>query len=357
MKVAILGTGGIGLGYAAALAAAGHRPVLFSPTGDGLVPPAEAITATGVVEGQLAVSVAAGWGEALDGAEAAIIAVTGPWHRAVMEAMAPHLRTGQAVIVSAQLSASALYLADLLAARGVRVPVIAWATTLLTARRRAADRVHVSGLRQRIDTASYPAASAGEGLALCRALFGDRFDLQDDPLAILLSNLNPPVHLANMLCNLTRAERGEAWRNYGGITPAVARLIEALDAERLALARSFGLEVRDVVTHFALTHGMPPGVLADMVAQVDRRRPELAGPTTLDTRFISEDVPFGLVPLAVLGRGAGVAMPLHEAGIALMSALYGRDFDAENDLLPRLGLAGLDRAGLHRRLRGESRPA
>jgi opine dehydrogenase len=34
-------------------------------------------------------------------------------------------------------------------------------------------------------------------------------------------------------------------------------------------------------------------------------------------------------------------MPLHDAGIAMFSALYGRDFQAENDLLPELGLDGM----------------
>ena len=36
-----------------------------------------------------------------------------------------------------------------------------------------------------------------------------------------------------------------------------------------------------------------------------------------------------------------VEMPLHEAGIAMFSALYGHDFRSENDLLPALGLDGL----------------
>ena len=50
---------------------------------------------------------------------------------------------------------------------------------------------------------------------------------------------------------------------------------------------------------------------------------------------------------------AGVALPLHQAGIALFDAICARDFRAENDLLPALGLAALDRAELHRQLRGE----
>jgi opine dehydrogenase len=49
-----------------------------------------------------------------------------------------------------------------------------------------------------------------------------------------------------------------------------------------------------------------------------------------------------------LGRAAGVAMPLHEVGINLFSALYGRDFPAENDILPELGLERMNGEELHR---------
>ena len=62
------------------------------------------------------------------------------------------------------------------------------------------------------------------------------------------------------------------------------------------------------------------------------------GPTNLDTRYVLEDVPFGLVPTERLGRLAGAPAVLHESGINLLSAIYGRDFRAENDLLPALGL-------------------
>jgi len=43
------------------------------------------------------------------------------------------------------------------------------------------------------------------------------------------------------------------------------------------------------------------------------------------------------VPTIRLAALAGVPVPLHESGLRLMSALYGRDFETENDILPQLG--------------------
>jgi opine dehydrogenase len=353
MRIAIIGSGGIGRGYAAYLSAHGHQPVLWSPSGAALTDFAGAapLAATGKIEGVFPVAVASSCAEAVAAADAVIIAVQANGFRAACDALAPHLGAGHAIIISAHSSFAALYLHRLLRQRGLELPIAAWATTALTARKSGPRGVHVSGIRKRLDVATLPACHGPAGLALCQALFGDRFQLREDMLAIMLSNLNPPAHMASMLGNLTRAERGEDWPNYGSITPAVGRIIEALDTERLALAKAFGLSVRSVQEHYALSFGVAPGPVGEMAAAVYRMRPELAGPKTLDTRFITEDVPFGLVPLAFLGATCGVPLPVHQAGIALFDAIMARDFRAENDLLPALGLEGLSATELREALR------
>ena len=353
MRVAIIGSGGIGRGYAAYLASTGHQPVLWSPSGAALADFAGGaeLSVTGKLEGTFPLALARDCAEAVEAAQAVIVAVQANGFRAVFEALAPHLRAGQAVIVSAHCSFAALYLHRLLAARGLDLPIAAWATTALTARKSGKRSVHISGIRARLDVATLPQRHAEAGLALCRALFGDRFEARPDVLAIMLSNLNPPAHMATMLGNLTRAEKGEDWPNYGSITQGVGRIIDAMDVERLTLARSFGLEVRSVQDHYRLSFGVEPAPVGEMAAEVYRKRPELLGPKSLDTRFITEDVPFGLVPLELLGAVAGIELPLHKAGIALFDAICARDFRAENDLLPVLGLAGLSPAELHRQLR------
>ncbi len=355
MRVAIIGSGGIGRGYAAYLTTQGHQPVLWSPSGAAQADFAcdAQLAVTGKIETSLPLAVASGCAEAVAGADAVIVAVQANGFRAVMEAMAPHLVAGQSVIISAHCSFAALHLHRLLQHRGIDLPIACWATTALTARKSGPRSVHISGIRAKLDVATLPVRHAQAGLAACRALFGDRFEARDDVLAIMLSNLNPPAHVANMLGNLTRAERGEDWPNYGSITQGVGRNVDAMDVERLALAQAFGLSVRSVQDHYVHSFGVAPGPVGEMAAAVYKNRPELLGPKTLDTRFITEDVPFGLAPLEVLGEISGVALPLHKAGIALFDAICARDFRAENDLLPALGLGGLSAAELHGELRGD----
>ena len=72
--------------------------------------------------------------------------------------------------------------------------------------------------------------------------------------------------------------------------------------------------------------------------QIHKMGNDVDGPNTADSRYVLEDVPFGLVPIVVLGRLVGRPAVLHQAGIALISAMYGRDFYQENDLLQALEL-------------------
>ncbi len=354
MHVTILGAGGIGLGYAALLCGRGHAVTLWSPSGAAAAAAGrgESLTATGVVTGTFPLAAALSCAQAVERAEVVIIAVPGYGHRRVIDEIAPHLRVGQIVVISAQLSFSALYLSRRLAERAISVPIVTWATTVSNGRRTGALSVDVSGLRTMIDIACVPAGDVSVGESACIELFGARFQRCADLLAISLSNLNPPVHMANALLNFTRMERGEHWENYGCITEGVGRLVEALDRERLALAAAFGLQVRTAARHMELSFAVPEGSVHEMAQEINRRRGgNPPGPNTTDTRYVLEDVPFGLVPMMELGRLAGVPMPLHQAGVELFGTLYGRDFRAENDLLGDLGLADMSATQLQRLVR------
>lgn len=342
MKVAILGTGGVGLGYAAFLHTVGHKPVLWSPSGRGVATfrDGNELVAEGALATRFTPATATDPGFVAE-ADAVVVAAPAYAYRAIFGAVLAHLRPEQPLIISAHLSLAAHYAARLLAARGVTVPVVAWGTTVLMGRKTGPSSVEIGGIRGEVDAAVVPTAQADAGLAACIELFGARFRRHANLMAVQLGNLNPPIHLAVALCNLTRIERGEAWSNYGGITQAVARLIEALDRERLDVAVACGMTVRSVEQHYQRSFGFAPGEsLAAMAAEIDRRRGgKPPGPTTLDTRFVTEDVPFGIVPLIRIAAHLGVAVPLHEAGLAMISALYGRDFAAGNDILSDAELA------------------
>lgn len=348
MRVAILGAGAIAYGSAAYLCREGHDPVLWSPSGRRAQALArgEPLVATGALEGSFSPRVASSCKEALHDAEAVLIALPANGHKLVMDAAAPHLRQDQTVLISSHTSFSGLYLAKLLAQRGISVPIVVWGTTVVAGRQFGDSAVNVAVVRAKVDAAVLPVSATGPALGLCRTLFGDRFVERPDMLAIALSNLNPQNHMGIALCNFTRMEKGEQWGQNDNITDSVGRLLEALDTERLAIAAAVGHKVRTIQEHYHFSFHVPPGPVGEMSRAIASRGGGGYGPTTIDTRYVLEDVPYGLLPTVLLGRLTGVGAPLHEAGIKLFSALYGRDLAAENNLLPELGLETLALDGL-----------
>lgn len=350
MRVSILGAGAVAYGAAAFLARAGHDPLIWSPSGARTTALAagKPLVARNAIEGTFPVRVAASCADAVGAADAVLLAMPANGHRLALEAAAPHLREGQPFIISSHASFGALYLSKLLAARGIRAPIVAWGTTLTTGRQESPTEVNVATVRQRVDMATVPDIGIDPGHDLCNELFGDHFVKRDGLLAIALSNLNPQNHLAIALLNLTRMERAETWGQGENVTPAVGRLIEALDRERLAIAETFGLRVKTVFEHFSLSFHVPLASVSEMNQEMHRQGRGGFGPKTAESRYVLEDVPFGLVPTVVLGRLAERPATLHEAGLALFSAAYGRDLSKDNDLLPELGLERLSAAELQR---------
>lgn len=335
MRIAVLGTGGAALGYAALLVTKGHEVVMFSLSGQGGHGlRASKITASGAIETSFSVDVQLSLQDAVHGAAGIIVASPANAHRLLMDGLSPLLASGQHVLVSAELSMSGAYLARKIGSEVAGVSITSLATTLMLGRRTGTSSVMVGGIREANDAWAWPPERMSEALDFWRFLFGDCLSPVASHYAIALSNLNPPAHMANALCNFTRIEKGEAWANYDGITESVARLIEALDVERLTVAEAFGLSVRSVERHYQLSFGLERGSnLAQMAAEVHQRRQGPPGPTSVDTRFVTEDIPFGIAFVEHLGRSKCVPTPLHSAGLYIFSAMYGRNFRFENDLI------------------------
>lgn len=337
MQVSIVGAGGIAFSYAAFLASRGHASLLWSPSGKRGTELASGarLNASSALQGTFAVAVASSVEELAD-ADAVLVAVPAYGYRDVMDRIAPVLRNGQTVILSAHLSFAAIYLSKLLCALKIECPIVVWNTTASTGRQTGPTSVSISLLRPKVEMAVIPTNAGNEALSLCQSLFGERFSLVDDMISVDLGNLNPAVHYGIAMFNLTRMELSEEWAQQVHITPAVARFLEDLDRERLTVATAFGVSARSIHQAYAIPGKVEIGRLADMMRQIVATRKGVNGPTSLNTRYVTEDVPYGLLTTVRLAELANVDVPLYRAGITIFSSLYGQDFTKGNQILPAI---------------------
>jgi opine dehydrogenase len=339
MQVGIAGAGAIALGYAAFLLQNGHSASVWSPSGNRTAAFAdgEPLKVTGAIEGSFSPEVCND-AEELAKRDVIVLALPANGHRYVLDALLPHIEARHCVIISSHLSFAALYLSKKLAERSIQIPIAVWNTTILTSKAQSSTEIKVGAVRAKVDMAVVPVRFGAHAQAICEQLFGDKFIVKDDILTIALSNLNPQNHMGIALCNLTRMERGETWGQRSNVTPAVGRLLEALDQERRSIAAAFGKSVRTVLEHYALSFGVSGDSVAGISQTLAEQGKDPFGPRDISTRYILEDVPFGLVPTVHLAQMCSVVTPLHKSGIEILGACCGRDFTADNDLLSELGL-------------------
>jgi len=361
VRVAIVGAGPIGRATAAYLVHHGHEAGIWSPSGHGIADLAHDPQASGRLllsyEGALSgrVSIARiDSANALGDYPVVIIAVPGHAYPAILPRVAEVLSPSQLVIVSGALSLAPLWVRERMAARGVDPAVaVAWGTTLGTARRTPTADVKLNTIRSRFDMAAVPASAGVRSMNTCRALFGDRFNLADNVLAVALTNVNPIAHAAETLPNLTRIDRQEDWPLFHYLTASGARMTAALDAERLRVAAAFGARVRSIEEHYRLSYHVEGDDIEHIAEAIHARYQGPLGPKTLEHRYVLEDVPFGLVVIEALARCAAVEVPNVSGSITLLSSACGRDFRADNPLLADLAITESTPATLLARCRGD----
>ena len=164
----------------------------------------------------------------------------------------------------------------------------------------------------------------------------------EDVLACGLSAMNPVVHPAGVLLNAGRIEysRGEFYFYEEGVTPVVCEVICAVDAERLAVGKALGYDLVPVAEAFYRAGFGPKG---DLWATINGSRmlTQLRAPGSLQTRWLSEDVPYGLAAWCALADQLGVATPVMRALVELARVVLGFDPWQNGRTLQDLGLAGL----------------
>lgn len=331
MKVGIIGAGNIAKAYFTFLKHSGHSPQMWSPQGESrlIFQNVDHIRVSGALEGGFEPDFASDVA-ALADAEILIFAIPANGQRKAIDKLVPHLTEQHTVIFSGHLSFACLHLSRRLRERCLFIPQVSWNTTAMTCKSPEYPHIRIGAFRKNVDVAVIPVNARERALETCCTLFGPRFSLVEDLISIALTNLNPQIHLGMALCNLTRIELGETWHQNSNVTSAVGRMILALDKERLKIATAFGKKLPTVLQRtgetFETVHGM---YRSQVSAGIDP-----VGPKQLKTRYVTEDVPFGLVATVWLADIAKVDVPLHKSGVEIINACYGGDFSRENDLLP-----------------------
>lgn len=346
-RVTVMGGGNGARTAAAEWGIAGHDVTLFQIPAlahelDAVARSGQ-IVADGEIEGVAPVRVEPDLARAVAAADVVMIVVPTMYQLAYTQMLIPLVRDGMNIVLMPG-SLGSLAVAEQFRRAGATADVTISEIAALpyATRITGPDRVHVFGRRRIVSVGVFPAAKSDRVLPVLAVLYPG-IELMAHVLEAGLSNPNPTLHCLGVLLSASRIEysHGEFYYYEEGMTPHVCRAIEQIDAERVAVGAALGVSILSLKDTY---HVMGYGPRGDSFWSVIRGVAALngiKGPTEIDSRYLTEDVPIGLTAYSQLGRKLGVGTAVMQSVITLAGALLSRDFEAEGRTMERCGIDGM----------------
>jgi opine dehydrogenase len=282
--------------------------------------------------------------QAIEDAELIMPVVPTYAHKVFAQVLAPHLSEDQMIILNPGSTGGGLEFVRSLRESGYRREIrIAETSTLpYGARLIEPGKVRVFLEVKELYFAAFPAKKNEEFFWIFKEIYPN-IRAMSNVLETGLNNGNPVSHPAAAILNAGRIEytAGDYYHYREGITPSVARVMEGIDRERLNLCKEMGFsEIPTLERLYSLGYTDRKGNLYEAYRNSKVFAP-MKAPADLQGRFISEDIPYGLVTWSSLGDMIGVATPLMKAIIMIASSLNQKNYLVEGRTVEKLGLAGM----------------
>lgn len=329
-KFAILGAGHGGLAMAGHLALMGFHVNLYDRSEERLwgVKSMKGISLVGEVEGFAAIDVASNIMEqVIKDADIIMVVVPATAHRFIAEQCAPYLKEGQIVILNPGKAFGALEFKQVINMAGTIADVIVSEaqTFIYTSRVVGPGQAHIFKIKNSIPVATVNAPLISKVLERLRCAY-PQFVAGENIFKTSLDNIGDVFHPTICLMNAGWIEDDVEFRFYlDGVTESVGRVLEKVDCERIKIAETLGTRVISAKEWLYLAYGAFGKNLREAI-KANPGYSRIMAPNRLTIRYISEDVPSSLVPIASIGRKFGVATPTIDSIINLASTINDVDY-------------------------------
>ncbi|MCD4673435.1 MAG: NAD/NADP octopine/nopaline dehydrogenase family protein [Anaerolineaceae bacterium] len=346
-KYTVIGAGHGGKTMAAYLALQGKEVTLFNRTYEHV----KMIAARGGIELERDESGVRGFGKlaqvtsdmqvALADAQMIMVVVPSSAHRDIANLASPHLKDGQILILNPGRTCGAIEFCHVLEACGCTADVtIAETETFIYASRSDGPaQARIFRTKNAVPLAALPANRTQRVLDAINDVYPEFID-GINVLNTGLNNMGAIFHPALTILNAGRIEStlGDFQFYIDGVTPSVARVLEALDRERVTVAASIGIRARTAREWLTAAYNVTGGDLLEAIHN-QAGYYGINAPSTLNHRYIFEDIPMSLVPMASLGKSFGVSVRGMDSLIRLACIIHQTDYWRRGRTLKKLGIA------------------
>ncbi len=281
--------------------------------------------------------------EALEDVNLIMVVVPSSAHADVAKVCAPYLNDGQVIVLHPGRTCGAIEFARVLKDNNCETDVtVAEAETFIYASRSDGPaQARIFRIKEAVPLAALPATRTRMVLDMIHEAYPQYID-GVNVLQTGLNNMGAIFHPSLTLLNAGRIEstHGDFEFYIDGVTPSVARVLEVLDRERVTVAASLGIRGRTALDWLKLAYN----TVGDDLHEAIHNQPGYYGikaPATLNHRYIFEDVPMSLVPIAALGERYGVSVRGMDSIIRLACIIHRTDYWRKGRTLDKLGINNL----------------
>jgi opine dehydrogenase len=278
--------------------------------------------------------------DAVSKADVIMVVVPSSAHENVAREMAPFAKNGQIIVLHPGRTCGAIEFNKVLRDSGSKAEVIVSEaeTFIYASRAEGPAQSRIFRIKEAVPLAALPAKHTSTVLEVLEPAYPQFID-GVDVLHTGLNNMGAIFHPAITILNAGWIEStyGDFQFYIDGVTPGVAHILEVLDRERVTVASSLGIRARTGMEWLKLAYD----TRGEDIHEAIHNQPGYYGikaPKSLKHRYIFEDVPMSLVPMAALGNRYGVSVRGMESMIRLANFIHRTDYWRRGRTLEKLGI-------------------
>lgn len=279
--------------------------------------------------------------EAVKASRIIMVVVPAFAHAEIAKKISAFLQNDQIVVLNPGRTFGAFEFRKVLSENGCTANVIVAETQtfIYASRSEGPAQAFIHRIKDAVPLAAFPAGNTQEVLESLKPYYPQFIDGKT-VLHTGLDNIGAIFHPTITLFNAgwIEATGGEFQFYIDGVTPSTARVMEAIDRERVRIGTALGLKIMSAREWLKMAYDAEGEDLFETIHNQEGYR-GIKGPSTINHRYINEDVPMSLVPMASLGKMLGIRVRGMESIIRLASIIRKKDYWAAGRTVQSLGLS------------------
>ena len=329
-NITIIGAGNGGRAFAVYLSRLGHDVTLLYRTSKYVenIKKTKRIVSFGNIEGSYKIkNITNNYKKAIEDADIILYVIPASAHRMITKQILPFVKNNQIIILNPGRTWGAIEVYNTIKKYRPKLQIhVGETSTLLFTCRKIQDYgVSILKIKNSVDFCFYPEKDNELLFPIINSIFPE-FNQVDDIRETSLNNMGAVIHPVVTIMNAGSITRKSQFKFYEeGVSKNIANLVEKVDKERCEILKNIGVNPITLINWANKAYGCNATDYHQVFHQIESYK-DIDAPMSLRIRYLSEDVPTGLVPLSSIARFLKISTPNINSVIVIANTLLNADF-------------------------------